>query len=146
MSNTRKFSRWPMPLVLGGSLVCLGLGYVAARWSAPAPKTQPAEVSAPVLTTKDAPTELAAVARPAPSWDERWREKKARPVCPASTRDRAKLLEELARTDPQRALKIALAEPNWLVRDQLRDAALRGWAAVKPDDAAEWAMSQTVLG
>lgn len=50
------------------------------------------------------------------------------------------MLDELARTDPKRALALALAEANWETRDQLRDAALRGWGATAPDAAADWAM------
>ncbi len=56
------------------------------------------------------------------------------------------MLEALARTDPQRALQLALAEKNWLVRDRLRGAALRGWGAVAPDAAVEWALAQSTTG
>ena len=89
---------------------------------------------------------VVALAPVTPPWDTRWREKKSRPICPASIRARAALLEELARTDPKRALELALAESNLLVRDELRAAALRGWAAVAPEAAGEWAMAQPVLG
>ena len=56
------------------------------------------------------------------------------------------MLEELARTDPKRALALAMAESNWLIRDQLRDAALRGWGAIAPDEAAGSAMAQPLMG
>ena len=80
------------------------------------------------------------------AWDARWRELAARPCTVALTREREALLEELARTDPRRALALAEAEANWLARDQLREAALRGWASVEPEAAADWAMAQPVLG
>ncbi|ATC64847.1 hypothetical protein CMV30_13210 [Nibricoccus aquaticus] len=82
----------------------------------------------------------------ASTWDERWNALSTQPNTTALTREREALLETLARTDPQRALSLADAEGNWLTRDQLRDASLRGWAAVEPDAAADWAMQQTVLG
>jgi len=145
MSDTRNISRSFTPLVLGCAIACFGIGFVAARWSA-SPVATEATLSTTVASVNRSKTEAAVETSPAQSWEARWNEKKARRTCPAATRDRAALLEELARTDPQRALKLALAEPNLLVRDELRAAALRGWAAVAPDDAAAWAMAQTVLG
>jgi hypothetical protein len=82
----------------------------------------------------------------AEKWDQQWRELAGRPNSPARVRDLEAMLEQLARTDPQRALARALAEGNWLARDKLRNAALRGWGAVAPDAAAEWATSQPLLG
>ena len=83
-------------------------------------------------------------ARSASSADDletRWKKLAAEAHTPASARACSDLLENLARTDPQRALALALAEGNWRLRDQLRDAALRGWGATAPDAAADWAMN-----
>ena len=60
---------------------------------------------------------------------------------PAREREIASALEDLARRDPQRAMKLALAEGNFRLRADLRDAVLRGWAAVAPDDAAAYALT-----
>lgn len=74
------------------------------------------------------------------AWDKRWTELNRRP--PSSRRDSelATLVEELARTDPQRALRVASSEPNWALADALRDAAMRGWGSVAPDAAVDWAL------
>lgn len=75
------------------------------------------------------------------SWDRRWSELRARSGAPRRDRALAELLAELARTDPRRALALAAAESNWDLRDDLRDAALRGWGATAPEAAADWAMA-----
>lgn len=79
-------------------------------------------------------------------WEDTWTQTERQPACPARNRNLEAMLEELARTDPQRALALAMAEGNWLLRDKLRNAALRGWGAVAPDAAADWAMAQPELG
>lgn len=75
-----------------------------------------------------------------------WQHINQEPACPSRDRSLEAMLEKLARTDPQRALVLAMAEGNWLLRDKLRNAALRGWGAVAPDAAADWAMGQHELG
>lgn len=146
MNITHQKSGWPTPLMLGCAILCFGIGYFARHRTTPEvspPSDQPVPPPAReeiVALPVTAPTSIT------PPWDTRWREKKSRPIYPASIRARAALLEELARTDPKRALELALAESNLLVRDELRAAALRGWAAVAPDAAGEWAMTQPVLG
>ncbi len=52
----------------------------------------------------------------------------------------AALLAALAATDPNGALALAQAEPNRLLREQLTQAVLRGWAQTAPDDAAHCAL------
>ncbi len=51
-------------------------------------------------------------------------------------------LEQLATLDPPQAMALALAEANLRLRDDLRNAVLRGWASASPDAAAAWAMAQ----
>lgn len=72
-------------------------------------------------------------------WAERWAAGIALPSTPARDRQLAQLTEELARSDPKQALALSAAEPNWRLRDDLRDASLRGWAAVDPQAAGDWA-------
>jgi hypothetical protein len=87
------------------------------------------------------------VAHPAnagPTWDDRWSAAFARANNPARTRELAKLIEELAHSDHERALALAAANDNWRVRDILRGAALRGWATVAPDAAGDFALKVRV--
>lgn len=120
------------------ALLAGALGFSAARQFSP-PELSPAAGSIPL---PPAPAPAANVSSP----DADWRELSRAPISPRSTRERAAFLEKLARTDPQRALALSLAEGNWLVRDQLRNAALRGWGAVAPDAASAWAMGQKLDG
>lgn len=62
------------------------------------------------------------------------------PACPAATRSRCAQLEQWARKQPLDAMAAALSERNLVVREQLRDAVLRGWATVAPEAAADWAL------
>ena len=138
-------SGWSASATAGLALATTLLAFLAARAAAThrsAPLAPAAGLSAPALPGVPATAAPSASA----SWDARWRELSARPGTVALTREREALLEALARTDPKRALALAEAEANWLTRDQLREAALRGWAAVEPDAAADWAMAQPVLG
>jgi hypothetical protein len=50
-------------------------------------------------------------------------------------------LNGLARSDPARAMTLALGENNPMLRERLRDAVLQGWAAVSPEKAGGWAMA-----
>jgi hypothetical protein len=75
------------------------------------------------------------------AWQDRWRTTLDRVSTPARDRELAALIEELALTDPQKALALAKAEANWRLRDILRNAALRGWASHEPIAAANWALT-----
>lgn len=77
-------------------------------------------------------------------WQGRWRCVLSKTSTPARDRELAALIEELARTDPQEALKLAQAEANWRLRDILRNAALRGWASVESLAAGNWALNLRV--
>jgi hypothetical protein len=77
----------------------------------------------------------------AASWDDRWRAAAERPLTPARTRELAALIEELARSDHERALALAAKDSNWRLRETFRDAALRGWASTAPDAAGDHALS-----
>jgi hypothetical protein len=82
-----------------------------------------------------------AVAVVAHSWDARWAEAHRKPNTPARNRELCALVEELARTNPDRALELARSMSDWRVRDLLRNAAVRGWAETAPDDAARWSLT-----
>jgi hypothetical protein len=92
--------------------------------------TQPVGTTAPEHRSSDPATA---------SFDERWGRWSAGHRTPASEREMAASLEELAARDPDRAMSLALNEGNVRLRQDLRSAVLRGWAAVSPDDAAVWA-------
>lgn len=118
------------------------IGFTLAR----AVASRRAESAPPASTSLAASASRAPIRSTASVWDDHWNNLSARATSATLARERAALLEELARSDPQRALALAEAEGNWLARDQLREAALRGWASVEPDAAADWAMAQPVLG
>lgn len=136
--------RWStFQLSIAGVGVAL-LGYwIAGKTSAPRDLPAAPHLVAPAsATVATVPPPLSA----AEAWEQRWLERSGRPNSPVRTRELETLLEQLARTDPQRALALALAEGNVLVRDLLRNAALRGWGATAPDAAAGWATAQPLLG
>ncbi|HEX2852419.1 MAG TPA: hypothetical protein VHO24_04205 [Opitutaceae bacterium] len=139
-------ARWStLQLILAGVCVALAGYWIAGKTASSrdvpaAPATFP--VSQTSATSVRPPAQLSA----AEAWEQQWSKQSSRPNSPARTRDLETMLEQLARTDPQRALALALAEGNWLVRDLLRNAALRGWGATAPDAAADWATAQPLLG
>ena len=139
MTAPRSFStaKWSTSVACAAGLLAALAGFTAARLL---PTRSPA-IAAIQLKAVHAPTNGHARA-----WDDRWHDLAAQPNTPARTRQRAALLEELARTNHERALELAFAEGNWLVRDELRNAALRGWGAVEPDAASEWAMNVKLDG
>jgi hypothetical protein len=51
------------------------------------------------------------------------------------------MLKKLAATDPKRAMALAEAEGNLKLREQLKQAALSGWASTAPADASNWALA-----
>jgi hypothetical protein len=74
-------------------------------------------------------------------WDDRWKSSFAAPNTPAKIRELSALIEELAKTDPTRAISLAASVTDWRIRDILRDAALRGWASVSPADAGNFVLT-----
>lgn len=64
---------------------------------------------------------------------------------PKQNRPTVESIQALASRNPSRALAIALAESDPQFRDELLQGALRGWASVDADAAADWARSQTSL-
>ena len=76
-----------------------------------------------------------------PDWDEHeWARLQAWPGSPARNAALAARLEQLARSEPLRAMALATAERNLLLRETLVQAALRGWADTAPEAAAQWAV------
>lgn len=97
--------------------------------------------TSPETASASSAPEAPANSAPIASWDARWSESAAAASTPRRDRALAVLVEELARADPARALALAGAETNWRLRADLHDAALRGWAATKPDAAADHALA-----
>jgi hypothetical protein len=142
--------RYSSPALAALSLGAAILGSVAGwlsihRWPTSHTTTphNSSATSARNLATDDSTTssfpETPSVA-PAAPWADRWEETITRASTPARTRALTALLEELARTDPQHALTLAQNQPDWRLREILRDASLRGWASVSPDAAGNWAL------
>jgi hypothetical protein len=143
VTTTLSFFNRSTRFAIGLGLLSAAIGYGIGKFVLPISP----QVPSPASATGGRPAETAVSDRSSHSdWEAEWEETAKQPRSPAHTRSRAAMLEALARTDPQRALALAFEEGNWLIRDQLRDAALRGWGAVAPDEAADWAMTQTILG
>lgn len=135
------------PIATGLVLLSCLAGYFSAQIFAPsASESQPAEPAPNFINAEPSEHSASNEGVANRSWEENWTALSLTPDYPDLTRKRAALLEALAREDPQRALEIALSETNWLVRHELRAAALRGWGAVDPDAAATWALSEPLLG
>ena len=138
MLRSSPLPRWSTPAACAAGLTAALLAFAAARF-------WPIQIPVPIRAAVPAPRAVAK-SEAAQTWETRWNDLAALPNSPERMRAREALLEELARTDPKRALALALAEGNWIVRDYLRSAALRGWGAVVPDEAGEWAISQKLDG
>jgi len=139
-------SRWSTLSFAGiGSGVAL-LGFCLGHFLPDGQRSNVAPSSSAEATRVETPPS-AGQAKPATSsetarWDEQWKKLTAQSSTPARDRDLASLIEELAKKDPKRALDFASAQTNWDLRDNLRNAALRGWGSVAPDAAAAWAVDR----
>ncbi len=132
-------------LLLFAIIALIALSFFAGRRSvspvatprAPAeagPTRLAATVAAPVLS--DPPATSAAV------WPESaWHALIAQPGSLIRNARLAQMLEAIAARDPPRAVALVEGETNLLLREQFRQAALRGWARVAPADAARWALT-----
>lgn len=103
-----------------------------------------------VSTNRDAPytvlspdTELPPIAADTVehTWREQWDALQKSSPTPQSVEALCKLLEELARSDPEKAMQLSLRESNWWIRDQFKLATLEGWARNDPESAANYAIS-----
>lgn len=141
-------ARWSNGSVLVVCLVVASVGFLAGRPGARLPASRASASSQAATPPPHAPraAEISSLAglsqtpatRP---WDSEWDEAFAQPNTPARNARLAALLEALAQTDPQRALALARSVADWRLRDLLRAAALRGWAEVAPEEAADWALA-----
>src|SRR4029079_10583126 len=77
--------------------------------------------------------------------EARWTDLLAQSQSPSAEAALTKLIEELARSDPQRALFLGMSHRNLHLRTLLVRAALRGWGRSQPEAAATWANAHTML-
>lgn len=131
--------RWSTLTLLSVSVGLSTLAWFAGRRST-------AEQSA-VPTTATAPRKVGVAENRSPDstatikTDDRWERWSAEVRTPDSERDMTQFLEELATRDPQQAMRLALGEANFRLRQDLRNAVLRGWAAVFLEEASSWALA-----
>ena len=144
MSHPLLLPRWATWHLCGAGLVALLVGHGLALRISPRADAHARDLSAPAANASPS-IPPPAISTPT-GWEALWRQETRQPLSAAQGRRLSALLEELARTDPKRALELAATERNWELRAKLRDAALRGWGATAPDAAADWAMSQPLLG
>lgn len=138
--------RWRQLITTCGAVGAIA--FIAGRVSAPRTGDRPAFATPPAARSAENPSGSAPPAPTPPTastpsaWDDQaWRAQRDHVASPRDLRDPAARLEQLATTDPQRALGIAKAERNALIRQTLLQAALRGWARSAPVDAAHYALS-----
>jgi len=137
------------------------LAFALGRWSAPtsggsgetkstAARGEPSAVarSGGEAPTKAKNAETVGEAAPAegaafdPSdWRKRWAALAAQPGSSARSTKLAELLAQWAETDPARAMALAQAEGNLLLRDTLIQGVLRGWGRTAPAEAVKWVYS-----
>ncbi|HEX3728870.1 MAG TPA: hypothetical protein VHV47_03635 [Opitutaceae bacterium] len=124
------------------ALLCAALAagaFYAGRLSAP-PHRSTAGVPAPRPILHPAAAAVAAPAQPGPVWNAMdWRQLKGQPATLARNQTEEAMLEALAAADPQQAMGLAQSEHNLVLRQELEQAALRGWAKTAPGDAIKWA-------
>jgi len=151
--NPKPPSRWNLVLI-GCALLLGGIGFLAGRLSVspgtPGVSSKPAEdaVRPAAGLNVSASVPAAAVvreARPvsaATGWDEKqWDVWMSQPGSPARNAAMSAMLEQLAATNPTRALALAQAEGNLKLRENLVQASLHGWARTSPTNAASWALA-----
>jgi hypothetical protein len=82
---------------------------------------------------------------PEEEWNRSWRQLLAESRTTARDEDLVTLIEELAATDPLRAIAAADSQADPELRRELLEAALRGWGGAKPEDAITWIKSRNTL-
>ncbi len=97
----------------------------------------PSATAAPVMKA----TGSGSTSKASSSWNEKqWSDLTSQPGSPARNAALAAMLEQLAAADPDRAMKLAQAEGNLKLREDLVQASLHGWARTSPTNAANWAL------
>ena len=130
-------------------VVSLSVGVIAFLWgrhagSRPIPEAPQAK-SAESLPARTGQTVVPHPNAQGPSPDRsfagKWDDWQGRPRTAATERDAEQALQDLARHDPARAMALALSEANVMLRERLRNAVLKGWAATSPEKAADWSLA-----
>ena len=140
--------RWSLIAVLGIGASAGFLGFMMRASFPPEAVPPPKELlSADKIAPVRAVPKVEAVNPATGEANERtsedWLALKSRARSQQSGSEMAIVLEKMAAKDPGGALKLALAEENWKIREQLRDAVLRAWSTTAPEAAAYWALHQS---
>lgn len=134
--------------------LCFALGFLAGKRSARPiqiiqTSASPATVVTNIVTviqkisTGETNSSLAA----AGTWSEpEWQRLMGLAATPDRNAKLADLLEKLAAVDPARAMALAQSQTNLMLRRELLQSALHGWARKSPVDAGNWAMSMPNSG
>ena len=128
------------------ALLSVGVGFGAFGYLAGVQTRPFGKITTPGRSAAVASAVMPGESRPLPSLpftpdpSERWQQAASAPRTPVREKEMLALLEELGASDHLRAFALAASEPNWRLSALLRDAALRGWATVAPDEAASYAL------
>jgi hypothetical protein len=142
--------RWSTLFLLGISAILSTLAYVGGRETAfrravasagvgPNAQLKPGKNATAAREPTTASQRFSASVKG--DFAERWERCLTTRLTPASEREMAACLEELAAHEPERALALALRENNFRLRQNLRSAVLRGWASTASEDAAAWSLA-----
>ena len=141
------YSTRPHPVIVALAVLFIGAGsFIAGRISAPE-KNAPAG-RRPAATPASDSRKTATASTPAlvgeqtsgGNWDrDAWNRLQKEPGTAARNKALARMLEELAASDPKQAMTMAQAEKNLQFRESLVLAVLKGWGTADPSAAVQWA-------
>ena len=138
--------RWSTFSLLVASLGVGAVAFYSGKRSGLGFKPAISPVTSEPVASDQAKLPLAMVTNPEPvapaaDFSSRWGNWQTRLRTPATERDAAVALQELARNDPDRAMKLALSEDSPRLQERFRQAVLKGWGSTDASKAANWALT-----
>jgi hypothetical protein len=134
---------WSTPALVGISVGLSMIAFLGGRATSSVRRDLPDQAAPAASAPRPDVATASGLRSSAPAGtDDCWQHWSAGRRTPASEREMAAYLEDLATRDPQRAMALALGERNYRLSQDLRAAVLRGWAAVSPNEAAAWAQAR----
>ena len=133
--------RWTTTAVALVAVLAAAGGWIAAKTLARQSASTPSEPHVIAATSHALASSLKPSATSDATFAECWQNIALEPPTSARTTRMTAMIGELAQHDPAQAMALVAAEQNLWLRRQLRDAALRGWASIAPDDALAWTMT-----
>lgn len=140
-------------ILLVGLGICFGLGFAIGKKSvppvqpAPAVAAQISVVTNIVTVIQKDPAAENNPSSPSANWSKsQWDQLLSQLATPDRNAKLAALMEQFAMADPTNAMALAQGQSNLMLRKELVQAALHGWARKAPLDAATWVMAMPNSG